>query len=65
MRLNLILCYSLYYYRVLVSMTWGELSCGAVGRTVAAISGENLLMANLQQERVTSLDVIVVLNVNI
>jgi hypothetical protein len=46
-------------------MTWGELSCGAVGRTVAAISGENLLMANLQQERVTSLDVIGVLNVNI
>ena len=44
-------------------MTWGELSWGAVGRTDDTISGENLLMANRQQERVTSLDVIVVLNV--
>jgi hypothetical protein len=42
-------------------MIWGLLSCGAVGRTVLVIYGENLLMANLQQERVTSLDVMGVL----
>lgn len=36
-----------------------------MGRTDDTISGENLLMANRQHARVTSLDVIGVLSVNI